>query len=115
MWILLETLLVKYGFWSSEALYSASILFVMFIFLLTSFDTRDYYYLQSNLNLNLNLNPPPCYCQPLTPLLFLLSCFFDWLGDHATFDVLFCLMILWIHTCQTLVPQYQKDLDVCFM
>ena len=37
------------------------------------------------------------------------------MGDRATFDVLFCLMILWIHTYQTLVPQYQKDLDVCFM
>ena len=60
-------------------------------------------------------NPPPCHLQPLPPMLFLLSCFFDLMGDCVTFDVLFCLMILQIHTCQTLVPQYQKDLDVCFM
>ena len=59
--------------------------------------------------------PPPCRRQPPPPLLFLLSSFFDRMGDHATFDVLFCLMILWIHTCLTLVHQYQKDLDACFM
>ena len=57
----------------------------------------------------------PCHHQPSPPLLFLLSCFFDQMGDLTTFDVLFCLRILWIHTCQTLVRQYQKDLDVCFM
>ena len=28
-----------------------------------------------------------------SPLLILLSCIFDWMGDHATFDVLFYLMI----------------------
>ena len=37
------------------------------------------------------------------------------MGDHATFDVLFYLMIIWIYTCQALVPWYQEDLDVCFM
>ena len=60
---------------------------------------------------------PPLSCRrkPLPPLLFLLSCFFDQMSDRATFDVIFCWMILWIHTYQTLVPQYQKDLDVCFM
>ena len=26
-----------------------------------------------------------------------------------------CLLILWIYTCQALLPLYQKDLDVCFM
>ena len=41
--------------------------------------------------------------------------FFDRMGACVTFDVLYYLMILWIHTCQTFVPQYQKDLDVCFM
>ena len=52
-------------------------------------------------------NPPPLLPPTPTPS--------DQVGDRATFDKLFCLMILWIHTCQTLVPQYQKDLDVCFM
>ena len=54
--------------------------------------------------------PPLCHRQPAPPLLFLLSCFFAQMGDCTTFDVLFCLM-----TCsQTLLPQYQKDLHVCF-
>ena len=44
-----------------------------------------------------------------------LSCFFGWMGDHATFDVLFYLRIICIYTCQALVPWYQKDLNVCFM
>ena len=57
----------------------------------------------------------PCHLQPPPQLFFLLSCFFGWMGDHATFDVLFYLMIIWIYTCQALVPWYQKDLDVCFM
>ena len=39
----------------------------------------------------------------LHPLLFL-SCFFDWMGDRATFNVLFRLMILWIYKCWALVP-----------
>ena len=55
-----------------------------------------------------NSPPPP-------PLFFLLSCFFGWIGDHATFDVLFYLMIIWVYTCQALVPWHQKDLDVYFM
>ena len=28
-------------------------------------------------------SPVPCYLQPLPPLLFLLSCFFRWMGDRA--------------------------------
>ena len=37
----------------------------------------------------------PClltqFClQPPTPMLFLLPCFFDWMGDRATFDVICC-------------------------
>ena len=43
-----------------------------------------------------------------------MSCYFDWRGDGATFDVLFYLMILWIHKCGTVLPYYQKDLDVYF-
>ena len=42
--------------------------------------------------------------QPSLPLLFLMSCFFDWMGDCETFDVWFHLMILWIHKCRALVP-----------
>ena len=39
-------------------------------------------------------NPPlPCRLQPRLPLLFLLSCFFGWMSDRATLDVLFYLMI----------------------
>ena len=34
------------------------------------------------------------FVQPL--LLFLLSCLFGWIGDRASFDLLFYLMILWI-------------------
>ena len=37
------------------------------------------------------------------------------MGDHATFDVLFYLLIIWIYACQALLPWYQKDLDVDFM
>ena len=47
--------------------------------------------------------PPPCPHKPPIPLLFLLSCFFEQMGDHTTFDVLLCLMILRIHICQTLM------------
>ena len=57
----------------------------------------------------------PCHLQPPPQLFFLLSCFFDWLGDHATFDVLFYLMLTWIYTFQALVPRYENDLDMCFM
>ena len=51
-------------------------------------------------------NPPCllCHLQPLPPLIFLLSCFFGWMGDRVTFDVLFYLMILWIYTCRALEP-----------
>ena len=42
-----------------------------------------------------NLNPPP-------QLLFLMPCFFDWIGERARFDVLFHL-ILWIYKCRILV------------
>ena len=39
------------GFWSNNALYSASLSFIMFIFLLTPSDAKDYYYFESNLSL----------------------------------------------------------------
>ena len=45
----------------------------------------------------------PCHIQPISPLFFLLSCFFGWMGDHATFDVLFYLRIIWIWTCRGLI------------
>ena len=41
--------------------------------------------------------------------------FFDWVGGCATTDVLFYLMIVWIYTCQALVPWCQKVFDMCFM
>ena len=52
--------------------------------------------------------PLPCHLQPQPPLFFLLSCFFGWMGDQATFDV------PWIYTCEALVPWHQKDLDVFY-
>ena len=50
--------------------------------------------------------PPSLLPATLTPtvMLFLLPCFFGWMGDCAKFDVLFYLMILWIYTCRALVP-----------
>ena len=59
-----------------------------------------------------SLSPPTSTPTVLSVVLFLLA---EWVGDHATFDVLFYLMIIWNYTCQALVPWYQKDLDVCFM
>ena len=58
--------------------------------------------------------PHPCLLQHTPPLFFLLFCFFGWMGDNATIDVPFYLMMIWIYTCRPLVPYYQKDLDVCF-
>ena len=53
--------------------------------------------------------------KPSPPLLFLMSFFFDWMDHCATFNVLFYLMILWIYTCQALVPKYKDDIAMCFM
>ena len=50
--------------------------------------------------------------QPPPPLLFSLPCFLDWMCDPATFDGCIILMIWWICTCQTLVLEYQKDLEM---
>ena len=38
-----------------------------------------------------------------SPQLFLLSCFFGWMCDGTTFDVLFYLMKLWNYTCWAMV------------
>ena len=46
--------------------------------------------------------PLPCHLQHPFPLSFLLSCFFGWMCDHATFELLFYL--IWIYTCRVLVP-----------
>ena len=35
--------------------------------------------------------PLSCHLQPPPQMFFLLPCFFGWMGDHATFDVLLCL------------------------
>ena len=59
--------------------------------------------------------PHPCHLQPPSQPFFLLFCSFGWMGDHATFDVLFYLMIILIYTWQAFVPWYQKGLDVSFM
>ena len=71
---------------------------------------------------------PPLFClslpsflknfaQPIQPYLplSLLPCFFDWMDDRATSDVLFYLMTLLIFIYQALAPEYHKDLAVCFM
>ena len=51
------------------------------------------------------VHPPlPCHLQPPPSLFFPLSCFFGWVGDHVTIDVLFYFMIIWIYTCRALVP-----------
>ena len=52
--------------------------------------------------------PLPCHLQPLPPLFFPLSCFCGWMGDSATIDVLFYLMIIMdvhILSIGTLVPE----------
>ena len=48
-----------------------------------------------------------CHLQPPPQLFFLLSCFFGWMGDHTTFDVLFYLMIYWstMSSLGNLVPE----------
>ena len=65
--------------------------------------------------------PPPFsnFAQPTpplstsNPLLFLLPCFFGWIGDRTTFDVLFYLKGITVpYVCRTFVSQYQKDLAV---
>ena len=51
--------------------------------------------------------PPPPFpvaSNPQPQCSFCLSCFFGWMGDCITFDVLFYLIILWIYTCRALVP-----------
>ena len=46
--------------------------------------------------------PPHCHLQPLSPLFFLLSCFFGWMSGLTKFDVLFYLMIIWMYKCWAL-------------
>ena len=49
--------------------------------------------------------PPPSPPTSNTTALFVALCL--WLnGDSATFDVLFYLIIFWIHSCRALVPCY---------
>ena len=50
--------------------------------------------------------PLSCHLQPPLPLFFLLSCFFCWMGDHGTFDMLFYLRIIWIYTSAHVEPWY---------
>ena len=54
------------------------------------------------------VHPPPqllCHLQPPPPLFSLLSCFFSWMGDHATFDVLFNNIDLHMSSLGSLVPE----------
>ena len=53
--------------------------------------------------------PSPQSLQPLH-----LNYCWSWIADHATFAVLFYLMMEWIYTCWASAPQYQKDLAACF-
>ena len=46
---------------------------------------------------------PRSIASNLHPLLFLMSCFFERMGERTTFDVLFHL-ILWIYKCRASVP-----------
>ena len=46
----------------------------------------------------------PNLVQPPPPLLIRLSSFFSWMGNRATFYVLFYLMISWMDTYQALGP-----------
>ena len=46
----------------------------------------------------------PCCLEPPAPLLIMLSCFFGWMGDCATFGVLFYLMRSWMYPCRALGP-----------
>ena len=57
--------------------------------------------------------PLPCCLQPSPSLLFLMSCFFEWMGDLSTFNVLLHLMILWIYKCHTLYLRNRQTL-ICF-
>ena len=50
---------------------------------------------------------------PQNPLLFLLLCFFYWMDNYTTADVLFQLIKLWIYTF--IVPWHHKELAVYFM
>ena len=43
-------------------------------------------------------HPFPSHLQPSPSLFFLLTTFFGLMGDHAAFDVLLYLMIIWIYT-----------------
>ena len=59
--------------------------------------------------------PRPCQLQPPPPLLFLLPWFFGWIGDHATFDVLFYLRIIssciapqLVHCNKSFLPYFIK-------
>ena len=53
---------------------------------------------------------------PLPPFFprYLLPCFFLWMCDCATLNVLFYFTIRQTYTCWALVSQYQRHLVVCF-
>ena len=50
------------------------------------------------------------------PPFFLLPCFYGWMDDRATSNVLFYASIIWrSYTCWALVPYYQKQPPMCFI
>ena len=56
----------------------------------------------------------PCHLQPLTPLLFLLSCFFGWMGDRATWCAVLLNDIMNLHmsslgTRRTLIMSFMQQ------
>ena len=61
-------------------------------------------------------SPVPCYLQPLPPLLFLLSCFFRWVGDRAqgriqaVFDIGNCF---WAH--KNRCPNFDRSTKVMIL
>ena len=71
-------------------------------------------YFMKNSPFQILSTPLLCRLQPPRPLLFFLSCLISLMGDHATFDVFFYLMILWIYAYEALVPNYKKDLAMYF-
>ena len=67
----------------------------IFMYLLVPFIMENFKFLIAYppFFLILSTSPPPlsCHLQQPPQMFFLLPCFFGWMGDHATFDVLFCL------------------------
>ena len=84
-------LLIMYRFWSSNALYSASLSFRMFIFLLTPFDTSGCYYF--GLNLSQVLLIKVFFVKKHVTLFFSLLKMEKYLYHMSLFLCLFCISL----------------------